>query len=154
RGLLFQRFAQLARALLLGLEQPDVLNGDRGLIGEGRKQGDVLLLERPHLGTEDRDGAERATLSDQGHAQDRVGSDFSGVLPPQGKFVASLLQVSDLDWPHVDNRPPCDRGAIQRNLLADRPPNLAETHSNSQNVILDNNDTGKLRLADTGRVFG
>ena len=36
RGLLLQRFGELARALLLRLEQPHVLDGDHRLIGERR----------------------------------------------------------------------------------------------------------------------
>ena len=48
RRLLLQRFGELARALLLRLEQPRVLDGDHRLIGEGLDQLDLLLGERPY----------------------------------------------------------------------------------------------------------
>ena len=50
-GLLLQRIAQLVGALLLGLEQPHVLDGDHRLVGESRQKRDVLLLNgRTSLG--------------------------------------------------------------------------------------------------------
>ena len=64
RGLLFQRLRKLARALLLGLEQPHVLDRDRRLIGEGRQQRDVLLLEWPHFRATYCNGAERPPFTD------------------------------------------------------------------------------------------
>ena len=50
RGLLFERFGELARALLLGLEQPHVLQGDDGLVGEGGDQFDLLFGESARSG--------------------------------------------------------------------------------------------------------
>ena len=41
---IFERFRELARALLLGLEQADVLDGDRRLVGERRNQLDLLSV--------------------------------------------------------------------------------------------------------------
>ena len=43
RGLVFERFLQLALARLLGLEQPRVLDGDDGLVGEGFEQFDLAV---------------------------------------------------------------------------------------------------------------
>ena len=45
RRLLLQRLGQLARARLLGLEQPRVLDGDDGLVGEGLHQLDLPFAE-------------------------------------------------------------------------------------------------------------
>ena len=42
RGLVFERFLQLLRPRLLGLEQPRVLDGDHRLVGEGRDQLDLM----------------------------------------------------------------------------------------------------------------
>src|SRR5262249_4439116 len=61
-GLLLQRFAQL-------VEQPRVLDGDDGLVGEGCQKSDVILLERSHLGPANYDSAERTTFPYQGHAE-------------------------------------------------------------------------------------
>ena len=43
RGLVFERLLQLALARLLRLEQPRVLDGDDGLVGEGLDQLDLLV---------------------------------------------------------------------------------------------------------------
>ncbi len=49
RGLLLQRFAQIVGALAQFLEQPRVLDGDHGLVGEVRHELDLLVGERQHL---------------------------------------------------------------------------------------------------------
>src|SRR6516162_1990469 len=71
-GLLFKRLAEFARALLLRLEQPNVLDRNCRLIGKGRQQRDVLLLEWPHFGAANQDVAERAALTNQRHREGRV----------------------------------------------------------------------------------
>jgi hypothetical protein len=48
-GLLLQRFGKLARACLLGLKQPHVLDRDRGLVGKGLQQVNVPLGEATGL---------------------------------------------------------------------------------------------------------
>ena len=49
RGLILERLRQLARARLHLLEQPRVLDGDHGLVGEGLQQLDLLVGERLHF---------------------------------------------------------------------------------------------------------
>ena len=49
RGLLLQRLGEIAVARLQLREQPDVLDGDDGLVGEGLQQLDLLVRERPDL---------------------------------------------------------------------------------------------------------
>ena len=46
--LLLQRFGEFARALLLCLEQPHVLDRDHRLVGEGLSQLDLLVSEGPN----------------------------------------------------------------------------------------------------------
>src|SRR5262249_26996693 len=67
-----QRFAQFARALLLGLEQPYVLNSDHCLIGERRRQLD--LFSRKWRGRRSVHGhnADASSFSEQGHAEHRT----------------------------------------------------------------------------------
>ena len=40
------------------LEQPDVFDGDHGLVGEGLKQGDLLIAERSNFRAANHDGAD------------------------------------------------------------------------------------------------
>src|SRR5262245_37107378 len=64
-SLLLQRLAHLRVSLREGLvlllqfrEQPHVLDGDYGLVGEGRQQGDLSLGERIDGGAADDDDAD------------------------------------------------------------------------------------------------
>src|SRR5262249_10866691 len=50
RCLLFQGFGKIARALAQFIEQPHVLDGDRGLVGEGLEQCNLSLSEKLRLG--------------------------------------------------------------------------------------------------------
>ena len=51
RGLLLQRFGEVARARLHLVEQPHVLDRDHGLVGEGLDQRDLSLGEPARLGS-------------------------------------------------------------------------------------------------------
>ena len=62
RGLLFERLGEVPVAGLELLEQPDVLDGDDGLVGEGLEQLDLLVRERPGLGASDGDRADGLAL--------------------------------------------------------------------------------------------
>ena len=62
RRLMLQRLAQFCVALLEFLEQPDVLDGDHGLVGEGFEQCDLLVSERTDLRAADHDRADRRRL--------------------------------------------------------------------------------------------
>jgi hypothetical protein len=59
-GLLLERLFRLG-------EQPDVLNGDDGLVGEGLKEGNLRVGEWPALLPGDGDGADRIAISQHGH---------------------------------------------------------------------------------------
>ena len=118
-SLLLQRFREFARALLLRLKQPHVLDGEGGLIGKGRQKGDVLLLERSHLRPENDDCAKRPALPYQRHGKEWP------VPMPNRKFsaarevVTSILQVDDVDRLPVTNRTSRHRGPMKR--YAGRP---------------------------------
>ena len=62
RRLLFQRLGEF-------LEQPHVLDGDHGLVGEGLEERDLFFGERPQLGAPDRDGANRNALAQKRNSQ-------------------------------------------------------------------------------------
>ena len=62
------------------LEQPRVLDGDGGLVGEGLHQGDLAVGERPDLVPDDRDHAEQLVRPEHGHRQH--GPDGIDLLAP------------------------------------------------------------------------
>src|SRR4030095_15491056 len=67
--LLVERRRQLAIARLELLEQPDVLDRDHGLVGEGLQQRNLLLGERAHLRAANGDGADRAAVADERYGE-------------------------------------------------------------------------------------
>jgi hypothetical protein len=60
---LLQGFGELASALLLGLEQPYILNCDHRLVGESGDELNLLLAERLYLGSCQKQHADRKSLA-------------------------------------------------------------------------------------------
>ena len=65
RCLMLQGFAQFCVAFLEFFEQPDVLDGDDGLIGKGFEKSDLLLRERTNFRSANHDRADRHPLAQQ-----------------------------------------------------------------------------------------
>ena len=106
-GLLLQQFPQL-------VEEPRVLDGDDGLIGEGLEQGDLSLGEELDLGAAQRDRADRDAFPHQGHAKDGVDTPASRVCAAFGKFVDLGLHISKMNGPPVEDGSARYRPADQR----------------------------------------
>src|SRR5262249_25248283 len=67
RRLMFQGLTEFGVALLDLLEQAHVFNRDHCLVGEGFKESDLFVCERPNLGAADRNSSNRNTFSQQRH---------------------------------------------------------------------------------------
>src|SRR5262249_17591091 len=65
RRLLLQRLGKVARARLHLVKQPHILDGNYSLVGKGSNQLDLLVGERLHLGTTDREYANGLALPQQ-----------------------------------------------------------------------------------------
>src|SRR5262245_20202376 len=63
--LLFQGFSQLAFACLLRFEEPRILDGDDGLVGEGLKQLDLLVGKWCNLLAKNENCSESLTIPKQ-----------------------------------------------------------------------------------------
>src|SRR5262244_916529 len=63
------RFCKRPVLLLKLGEQPDVLDGDDGLVREGLEQGDLVLGKLMGLGPTDRDGANWLAVAQQWHSE-------------------------------------------------------------------------------------
>ncbi len=88
RRLLVQSLAQITIAFLQFFEQPHILDGDHGLVGEGFEKGDLLLGERPNLRTADPNNPDCHTFSQQWHH--KPGTDARIPRPRVWKFRLSL----------------------------------------------------------------
>ena len=104
-------FGEVAGALLLFFEEPHVLDGYYGLIGEGLEQGDLPLAEEASLDTAEHDRADRDTFSYQWDAEDSAVALTPRVLARVGKLVPLGLYISDVDGPPVQHRSTTDRAA-------------------------------------------
>ena len=112
RGLPLQRFPGL-------VEQPRVLDCDHRLIGEGRQQIDLLVIERTHFGTAQQDRADALVATQQGHGQNGMnnrarcfGPYGSGIRKPGAFLGHHVMHVNGL---LVDKR------ASSGPIAADRP---------------------------------
>ena len=86
---MLQRFRELTGALLLGFEQPRVLDGDHCLVGEGGYQLDLLFGEWVHFIAGEREDADCRSVTQEGHAK---ASSVSGGLLIAGRAVFGIGQ--------------------------------------------------------------
>ncbi len=100
--LLLEGLGQLAIPSPELLEQPDVLDGDYRLVGEGLEQLDMLLGERSGLGPADGNGANRVSVPEHGDCQKAP----SAHDPGQGRIVFRLeLDIGNVGDGSIEDRP-------------------------------------------------
>ena len=73
--LMLQRLAQFCVALLEFFEQPHVLDGDHGLVGEGFEKSDLLFGEWADLRSADVNCPDRNTFAQQRRGQNSADAD-------------------------------------------------------------------------------
>ena len=123
RSLLLEGLADLGVGDRQGLvlfaelsEQPHVLDGDDGLVGEGLQHRDLRVRKRADLGAPDQQCAQRIPLPEEGDPERRSVPPPHGQLPARGE-LRCRRKVLDVD------RPPAEDGAtIHRSLRQRRPP--------------------------------
>ena len=81
RGLPLQRLLRL-------VEQPHVLDGDHGLIGEGLQQGNLFVAERMYFGAAEQNRSDALALAQQGNTQISASAGAARPFPGVGEFVA------------------------------------------------------------------
>jgi len=67
RGLVFERFFEVARARVQFIEQPDILDRDDGLVGEGLQEIDLRLRKRRDVTALDVDCPDRDAVAQHWH---------------------------------------------------------------------------------------
>ena len=117
RRLLIERIAQFLGALLLGFEQPHVLDGDDRLVGEGFDQLDLLVGEWLDGRACQRDHADRMSFAQQRHAQH--GAEAADLL----RFGPDVFRIGQTV--REVNRARFQRGAPDKRPAA-RPDRVAD----------------------------
>ncbi len=149
RRLLFQR--------LLGfVEQSNVLDRERRLVGEGLHQRDLLVGEGLRLRSPENDRADGTVLTHQRNRQNRPEAESRLIRPRVRVFVAEqrndVLVVESLA---VDDGAPHDNPPTQRlefALLEYR--HAAEAGRKAKLVSLEQKDSGLGRIAKPQRALG
>ena len=112
-GLLFEGFGQVSISVLQLLEQPNVLEGDGGLVGEGLQQGDLALGERADLHPADQDRPERGPLAQERHAEGCSVAEAPLVGSPLRKLgLVRFREVAKMDRLPIHNGPAGHRTAV------------------------------------------
>ena len=111
-GLLLQGLPQF-------IEQPRILNGDDGLIGEGLEKRNLLIRKRFNFGTSNLDCSNRHSLAQQWNTSHRPMS-----LPLRhgasfGKFLGLRLEIKYVDRPPLENGAACNTPTRARETNAD-----------------------------------
>jgi hypothetical protein len=114
RRLPIERFREFRIARPQFFEQPHVLDGDDGLVGEGLEESDLLVGEQPGLSAARSGRANGHALPHHGDAEDRAKAPPPRVLAAFGKLRRLGLQVGEVDRPRLEDRAPTDRPTAQR----------------------------------------
>ena len=87
------------------LEEAHVLDGDHRLGGEGLQELDLLVRERPNLGSPNQDGANRHALAQQRGRQRGAVSELACCSASHRELVLALRrQVVDVNRAPIDDR--------------------------------------------------
>ena len=96
RGLLLQRFREIAGARLHLVEQPHILDRDHRLVGEGLQQLHVMRDKRSRLDPRRADHADGFVIAHQGREQHAAKTARSCEIPEHGRSAGLSLGVGDL----------------------------------------------------------
>src|SRR5262249_55866310 len=116
RGLMLQRFRQLARARLHLVEESHILDRDHRLVGKSREQLYLLFAEGPHLGATDQERADGFVLPQQGDAESGPVTETERALAAIGKLIGGTLEVVHVHRLPINEGAPSDPAALDRPL--------------------------------------
>src|SRR5262249_37636960 len=149
---LLERDAELAVARLQLREEPDVLDGDDGLVGECLQQRDLALGKELDLGAAKLNRADGHAVPHQRHAEDRPVSHSPCVLTAFRKFLGLGLDVRDVESPPVEDRSPIARSANQRKRRMARERAAMSDEAQAVAVPAEDADIGY--TAEASRALG
>ena len=99
---MLQRLGEILVATLQLLEEADILDGDDGLVGEGRDELDLLVGEGLDLGSSDHDHTDYSGFPEHRDSQDRTDL---GALLPRPSVLRICHDIVDVHDPPLENRP-------------------------------------------------
>src|SRR4029453_17357630 len=112
-SLILKRFLQLSLAGLLCLEQPRVLDGDHGLVGEGLEQIYLSVGERANLCAPDGNYANCLCRAQQRNAEYGAVTESTSKFAALRIFIHLGLLIGEVDRSPVEDRTPSDSAMHQ-----------------------------------------
>jgi hypothetical protein len=103
RRLLLQRLAQIVGALTQLIEQPCVLDGDDGLVGERPEQPALLVRERTGVGPQDAERADGNIAAQHRHGRHRAIAGRQEIARSDCQFRRHVLGVGNIHDPAIEN---------------------------------------------------
>ena len=154
-GLLLEGLGEGPVADLQLLEQPDVLDRDHRLVGEGLEEHDLAVGEALIGGAAKLDGAERHALAQQGHAEDGAEAHALRVRAALGELGRLILHVRHVDGRGVQHRatPGVAAGQGQGEFAHRTDRNRAVVGDEHEAVTIAAAHRGIERLAQAGRAL-
>ena len=154
RRLLLEGDAQLAVACAQLGEQPHVLDGDDGLVGEGLEQRNLPVGEGQGLGAAELDHADGSAIPQQGNTQQRPVAEPLRVAAALRELTDLGLHVGNVDSPRLQHTPTGDGASGEgQSELADRVysdgPMMGDEE---ESVACEPEDGGILGLAEAARA--
>jgi hypothetical protein len=115
-GLVLERLAKLSSPSLHLLEQPRVLDGNDGLVGEGLEQIDLLVGEGTDLSASDGNGAYCFARANYWHCQVGAVANMSRVIAVYWVLIGFGLQIRNMYGSPVEDGTSVDKPAHQLEL--------------------------------------
>src|SRR5262245_29795959 len=132
RRLLFQGLSELAVAFLQLLKQPDILDGDDGLVGERFEKSDLLVGERANLKSQNIDNPNGNTFTQQWNGQTGPNAQAMDGMPD----IRPILFTFGPDVVSM-NCLPIEYGPTARGATADRPGRADRSDRGDSSIACD-----------------
>jgi len=141
---------QIPVARLELLEQPHVLDGDHGLVGEGLEEGDLAGREASYLAAAKEEGPGRHAVAEEGQGERRPVPESSGDRAAKGKLGLGVGEVFDVNRRDVHDGSAGHPAAVDRIRESDGDSfhGRTVTGDDPELILLDEQQHGVRGLAE------
>ncbi len=129
------------------MKEPDVLDGDDGLVGEGLQQRDLLVRELPYLPAAKEEGPDRHAFAEKGHRERSPMPDPGGNRCAEGELGLGVGEVLDVNGPGVHNGPAGNPATVDRIREPGALVHGAVKSGHPELIPFDEQEKGVRRLA-------
>ena len=152
---MLQCLAQFRVALLEFFEQPDILDRNDRLIGEGFKKRDLLVRERPNFRAANKNDPDWHALAQQWRGKDSPSATALLVIELDSGNSASTLRISHERGSACRSRTarPGHRASGDRHSSLHQVHGIVHNGDQAQNIAIDAKDLSIIRVAQPRGIF-